>query len=35
MTHCRTAEHVANLYQVDAKLVKRAARDIRKELESA
>lgn len=32
MTHCRTAEHVAHLYGVDAKDIKRLARQNKNEL---
>ncbi len=34
MVHCRTAEHVAHIYNVDVKDVRREARRIRKEQEA-
>jgi len=35
MTHCRTAEHIANLYNVDKKDLKKAIKDCKKEIHNA
>lgn len=34
MTHCRTIEHIANLYNVDKKELKQAIKDCKKELQN-